>query len=277
MTKEELKIYHRDWKRRKRQDPDFRKKCSEIHRKWALSDKGKKWIKENSKKYLSSKMESNRRRTLVKKGVHGVHSNKQWEERKKSFNYKCAFCGISENEIKFRWANTQFNKLTKDHILPISKGGTDRIDNIQPLCISCNSSKKNNVIVGFTASAFDYLHSGHVAMLKEAKSHCDYLVVGLHTNPQIDRPHKNKPVQTTFERYWQLLNSKYANEIVPYDTEKDLINLLKLVKPDIRIVGEEYKDKEFTGKDLDIPLYYNSRRHDLSSSELRQRICQKSQ
>lgn len=272
MTKEQLTVYHREWKRKKRLDPEFRKKCSSIHRKWALSEKGKNWIKENSNRYLHLKMESNRRRILLKKGVVGYHSIKQWEERKKEFGNKCAFCGISEEEIKIKWANTQFIKLTKDHILPITKGGTERIGNIQPLCISCNARKRNNVVVGFTASAFDYLHGGHVLMLKEAKEHCDYLVVGLHTNPQIDRPEKNKPIQTTFERYWQLANCKYINEIIPYDTEADLINLIKIIKPDVRIIGTEYRDKNFTGKNLPVPIFYNSREHTLSSSNLRERI-----
>lgn len=127
--------------------------------------------------------------------------------------------------------------------------------------------------VGFTCSAFDYLHSGHVAMLEEAKTQCSYLVVGLHTNPQIDRPNKNKPVQTTFERYLQLRGCKFVDEIIPYDTEEDLINLLKVVKPDVRILGEEYKDKPFTGHDLGIPCYFNKREHTFSSSELRRRTC----
>ena len=125
---------------------------------------------------------------------------------------------------------------------------------------------------GFTASAFDLLHSGHVAMLEEAKTQCDYLVVGLHTNPQIDRPSKNKPVQTSFERYLQLKGCKYVDEIVPYDTEEDLINLLKVTQPDVRILGVEYRGKDFTGKDLPIELYFNTREHDFSSSGLRKRI-----
>ena len=126
--------------------------------------------------------------------------------------------------------------------------------------------------VGFTCSAFDMLHAGHVAMLEEAKTQCDHLIVGLHTNPQIDRPKKNRPVQSTFERYVQLKACKYVDEIIPYDTEGDLLNLLKLVQPDVRIIGLEYKNKDFTGKSLPIPVYYNKREHGYSSTELRQRI-----
>lgn len=126
--------------------------------------------------------------------------------------------------------------------------------------------------IGFTCSAFDLLHAGHVSMLEEAKNQCGYLVVGLHTDPTIDRPEKNRPVQSTLERYLQLKACKYVDEIIPYDTEHDLLNLLKVLKPDVRILGAEYKEKMFTGRELDIPLYFNSRDHDYSSSGLRERI-----
>lgn len=125
---------------------------------------------------------------------------------------------------------------------------------------------------GFTASAFDLLHSGHVAMLEEAKTQCDYLIVGLHTNPQIDRPNKNKPVQSTMDRFIQLKGCRYVDEIIPYDTEADLINLLQMLRPDVRIIGEDYKDKDFTGKDLGIPIYYNKRKHLYSTTALREKI-----
>lgn len=126
---------------------------------------------------------------------------------------------------------------------------------------------------GFTCSAFDLLHAGHVAMLEEAKSKCDYLIVGLHTDPTIDRPEKNKPVQSVLERFWQLRGCKYVDDIIPYDTEKDLLNLLKMLNPDVRILGKEYENTRFTGDELDIPVYFNKREHTFSSSELRKRIC----
>lgn len=126
--------------------------------------------------------------------------------------------------------------------------------------------------IGFTCGAFDLLHTGHVAMLQEAKSQCDYLIVGLHTDPSIDRTEKHKPIQSTFERFMQLRACKFVHTIVPYDTEHDLLNLLSIYKPDVRILSEEYKDKEFTGKGLNIPIYYNARQHDYSSSELRKRL-----
>ncbi len=127
-------------------------------------------------------------------------------------------------------------------------------------------------IKGFTASAFDLLHSGHIAMLEEARNQCDYLIVGLHTDPTIDRPQKNRPVQTTFERYLQLKGCKFIDEIIPYDTEEDLINMLQVIQPDIRFIGEDYRGQSFTGNNLPIKITYTTRRHNFSTSLLRKRI-----
>lgn len=127
--------------------------------------------------------------------------------------------------------------------------------------------------VGFTCSCFDLFHAGHIMMLKEAKSVCDYLIVGLQTDPTIDRPEKNKPIQSVFERYVQLEACKYVDEIVVYATEKDLLDILHSYPINVRVVGDEYKDKEFTGKDLShIQIYYNSRKHSFSTTELRKRV-----
>lgn len=134
---------------------------------------------------------------------------------------------------------------------------------------------KNEIpkIIGFTASSFDLLHAGHVQMLREAREQCDYLICGLQTDPTIDRPEKNKPIQTIVERYTQLNAVKYVDEIIPYATEKDLEDILNMYEIDVRILGEEYKNKDFTGKDIcdrrDIKLYFNKRDHRFSSSGLR--------
>lgn len=128
--------------------------------------------------------------------------------------------------------------------------------------------------VGFVASCFDLFHAGHIMMLKEAKTQCDWLIVGLQTDPTIDRPTKNMPIQSIFERFVQLDACKYVDEIVVYATEKDLLDLLLSYKIDVRIVGEEYREKDFTGKDLGMSIYYNSRKHSFSTTELRQRIHQ---
>lgn len=131
---------------------------------------------------------------------------------------------------------------------------------------------RGNPKVGFTCSCFDLFHAGHVMMLKEAKDHCDYLVVGLQTDPTVDRVWKNKPVQTVLERFIQLQACKYVDEIVPYATEKELMDILTSYPIDVRIIGEEYRDKKFTGCNLDMEVYFNSRQHSFSTTELRQRV-----
>lgn len=128
--------------------------------------------------------------------------------------------------------------------------------------------------IGFTCSCFDLFHAGHVMMLKEAKTQCDYLIVGLQTDPTIDRPQKNKPVQSILERYIQLEACKYVDQIVPYATEKDLKDLLVSYPIDVRIIGEEYRNQQFTGYNLPMEVYFNSRQHSFSSTELRARIAQ---
>ena len=126
--------------------------------------------------------------------------------------------------------------------------------------------------VGFTCSTFDLFHSGHLMMLKEAKTVCDHLIVGLQTDPSIDRPEKNKPVQSVFERYEQLKACKYIDEIIVYATEEDLLNILLSYPIDVRILGQEYMTKSFTGENLDMQVYYNHRKHGFSTTELRQRV-----
>ena len=131
--------------------------------------------------------------------------------------------------------------------------------------------------VGFTCSTFDLLHAGHVQMLRDAKDQCDYLICALQVDPSIDRKEKNSPIQTIVERYTQLKAVKYVDEIIHYATEKDLEDILELYTIDVRILGEEYKEKDFTGKDIckkrGIALYFNKREHRFSSSDLRKRVC----
>lgn len=128
---------------------------------------------------------------------------------------------------------------------------------------------------GITFSAFDLLHPGHLLMLKFAKENCDHLIVGLHTDPSIERKNKNRPVQTTYERFLQLQGCKYVDEIIPYDTEQDLINILMTRFPDVRILGADYEEKDFTGKkecEHLIEIIYAERMHSFSSSGLRKRL-----
>ena len=130
--------------------------------------------------------------------------------------------------------------------------------------------------IGFTCSTFDLLHAGHVVMLEEAKRHCDYLIVGLQTDPTIDRPEKNAPIQSIVERQIQLSAIKYVDEIVVYTTEADLEDLLLTLPINIKVMGEEYKNKDFTGKqickDRGIKVIYNGRDHSFSSTSLRKRV-----
>lgn len=127
--------------------------------------------------------------------------------------------------------------------------------------------------VGFVAGAFDLLHPGHVLMINEAALNCDYLVVGLHTDPSIERKDKNKPIQTTFERWLQLEALTDVDQIIPYDTEEDLLNLLSNLQIDIRFLGDDYRNtKSYTGCGLDIPIHFCKRKHNYSSSELRNRL-----
>ena len=126
--------------------------------------------------------------------------------------------------------------------------------------------------VGITFGAFDLLHPGHLAMLEEASKKCDYLIVGLHVNPQVERPEKNKPVESVSERYLRLKGCKYVKEIIPYETEDEFYELLLILKPDIRFLGSDWNGKGFTGNLLPMEFYFVERHHNESSSNLRKRI-----
>ena len=132
------------------------------------------------------------------------------------------------------------------------------------------------MIIGFTCGAFDLLHAGHSVYLRDCRTMCDKLIVGLHTDPTIDRPEKNKPLQSIYERYTQLINCKWVDQIIPYDTEADLINLMASTPIDVRFLGGDYVDKSFTGEqlcvDMSIKVYTMPRKHNFSSSELRKRL-----
>jgi glycerol-3-phosphate cytidylyltransferase len=127
------------------------------------------------------------------------------------------------------------------------------------------------MVVGFVCSAFDLLHAGHIMMLRAAKERCNYLIAGLHIDPSIENSQKNKPLQSIVERYVQLAAVKYVNKIIPYQTERDLIDIMHLFKIDVRFLGEEYREKEITGKEI-VKICYLPRNHRFSTSELRCRI-----
>jgi len=126
---------------------------------------------------------------------------------------------------------------------------------------------------GITCSAFDLLHAGHILMLEDAKRQCDHLIVGLQVDPQLDRPEKERPIQTILEREIQLAAVKHVDQVIIYETEADLLVILKTLPIDVRILGEEYKEGvSFTGEGLEIELYFNQRKHGFSTQELKQRI-----
>ena len=130
----------------------------------------------------------------------------------------------------------------------------------------------NETRIGFTCSCFDLLHAGHILMLKDAKAQCDKLIVGLQIDPTIDRPEKNKPIQSLEERRIQLEAVKYVDEVILYETENELYTLLYKLMPDVRILGSDYSNKYFTGIELHIPIYFHKRNHDYSTSSLREKI-----
>lgn len=125
---------------------------------------------------------------------------------------------------------------------------------------------------GFTCGAFDLTHAGHYLMFQECRKNCEKLVVGLQTDPSLDREYKHKPVQSTEERLIQLKACKWIDRVVIYNTEADLLAILKEEQIDVRFLGEDWKGKFFTGHELPIPIIYNSRDHEFSSSSLRDRI-----
>jgi glycerol-3-phosphate cytidylyltransferase len=134
---------------------------------------------------------------------------------------------------------------------------------------------KDGKKVGFTAGAFDLCHAGHMMMFEEAREQCDYLIVGLHSDPSLDRPDtKNKPIMSVEERMIILKSIRYIDEIVVYDTEADLLKILteNPYHIDVRVLGVEYKEKPYTGRDLPLPVYYNTRDHGYSTTELRERV-----
>ena len=135
---------------------------------------------------------------------------------------------------------------------------------------------KQNRVIGITCSTFDLLHAGHIIMLEECKKYCDYLICALQVDPSTDRPEKNKPIQSLVERYLQLEAVSHVDKIIPYNNEEELLTIFASLDLDVRILGEEYKDKKFTGKEIcqkrGIRLVYNRRDHDFSTTNLRERI-----
>ncbi len=175
--------------------------------------------------------------------------------------------GIDWLEITANQLNSwgcRYNEL----ICGKGKGSFDMVIDDKAIKIEELGPKK----IGFTCSSFDLLHPGHILMLKDCKNVCDYLIVGLQTDPTIDRKNKNKPIQTLEERKIMIESIKYVDEVIIYNTEKDLIELITSIQPDIRIIGSDWEGKQITGGELNIPLYIHSRKHNYSSTNLRKKL-----
>ena len=132
--------------------------------------------------------------------------------------------------------------------------------------------KYQGMTIGFTCSCFDILHCGHCIMLEDARNQCDVLIIGLQTDPTIDRADKNKPIQEYEERLIMARSIRYIDEIITYSTEKELYEMLQMLNPDVRIIGTDWKEKKYTGYDLPIKMYWHDRNHNWSTSNLRKRI-----
>ena len=156
----------------------------------------------------------------------------------------------------------------------LSASRNDLFDGDTEMWINNIRAKYNTKRIGIVASCFDLLHTGHLIMLKDAKQQCDVLIVGLQTDPTVDRPlTKHKPIQSFIERKTMIDAIKYIDEIIVYTTEFDYFNILRYLKPEIRILGSDWKGKEYTGHDMkDIPIYFHARTHDWSTTNLRKRI-----
>jgi len=172
--------------------------------------------------------------------------------------------------------------VVKTNQTVIAPKGLDRpfsfVYNIRMIFNRVKELKDKGLRIGITFSQFDMLHAGHIAMLSEAKNHCDYLIAGLQNNANWDRPEKNEPIQSIVERQIQLAATRYVDEIVVYNTERDLVDLLLILPVDVRILGVEYENKDFTGRQecttRGIEIIFNGRDHSFSSSSLRKRVAQ---
>ena len=185
------------------------------------------------------------------------------------FTARGSSSGIDYHELNLK----QLKEWKVNYHYLIDKGKPSYDVFVDDKAITTKTWRNENkvVIVGFVASSFDLLHAGHCLYLKDAKSVCDYLIAGLHDDPSIDRKSKNKPIQSIHERKIQLESTKYIDEVFIYKTEEDLNNLLKVIKPDIRILGSDAKGNLITGEEHCRQIYYHDRNHNWSSSDLRKR------
>jgi len=277
---EKLAKLQSNWRKLQRElNTDYIKRQRALSRKYCKENKKKlqKYQIEYRKKNRDKILEYNRKRLLLKKNISGQHTKQEWEDLKKHNYNKCAQCGIKEKELKKIWKHTNFNKLTKDHIIPISLGGTDFIDNIQPLCISCNSSKKNNtkLKIGLTWGCFDIFHIGHLNLLQNAKKKCDILIVCISTDDYSLLVKGKKPIIPWVDRAKIVSAIRGVNVVDRQDSYFNKKEAILKYKPDILIVGNDWDKDTYSGEGLGVKVVYLPYTKHISSTKIRNQLCKK--
>lgn len=241
----------REWMKKQRLlNTPYAQRQREQKRKISNSERGKEiqrlWRKKNIAKILFW----NRKRVLKKRNVIGSHTQEEWNYLKKLNRFCCAICGISEQELQIKWKGKGFTKLTRDHIRPLSKGGTDYISNIRPLCISCNAKKRDSFILGCTSMYANPVHIGHIRLMQEAKKLCDYLVVIVNNDKQV-KLKGSKPFMDEDERCDIIKSIKYVDEVVlSIDHDRTVCRTLAMIKPDIFAKGGDSTDDNVPEKNI---------------------------
>ena len=263
-NKEYMKKYIKEWaKKQRKDDTDYATRQRESKRVYAKNPDKKEIIKNWRHKNIKKILEWNRKRNMFQKGVIGSHTNKEWEDLKKYYDFRCVKCGKSEQQLKVEWKGTNFDKLTKDHIVPISRGGTDHIWNIQPLCVSCNSRKhkiKNEKIVAVSMGA-DPIHIGHLRHIFDAKSLGDRLIVILNNDNWL----KNKKgfvFMSENERAQVLMAVKGVDGVILTkhklgDEDVSVAHELEIIKPDVFAKGGDRNFENIPEREKEICKKFN--------------------
>jgi cytidyltransferase-like protein len=262
--------YQQEWKKEQRRlDTDYAKRQRECKSEYSTSDAGKAVTKRWRQKNPEVILRANRRRKLKKMNVFGSHTQEEWESRKRSFGYKCAHCEISESDLSEKYPDIKFHRLTRDHIIPISKGGTDFLSNIQPLCIGCNAKKHDAFELKLdtqpwasivTLNGFDYIreslgkivctslpadpiHPGHLSCLKESCEYGDSLVVIVNGDWFLKnkKGHHFMPLEM---RSQIVAGFKWVDVVVPFEIENDMTvcEALKVIRPHVFTKGGDRSD-----------------------------------